>query len=56
VRGNFAIGLFFDSGTLDKLKFCYQPLANIFNLAGIDFSRSANGPRRKPFSGNAGAS
>ena len=44
-----------DSRTFDKLKFCYQPLTNFFNLAGIDFSSGADGPRRKPLSGNAGA-
>jgi len=50
------LGLFFDSGTLDELKFCYEPLTNIFNLAVINFRRGANGPRRKPLSGDTGAS
>jgi len=34
------------SGTLDELKFCYEALTNIFNLAVINFRRGANGPRR----------
>ena len=39
VRGNFAIGLLFDSGTCDELKFCYEPLTNIFNLGADQRTR-----------------
>src|SRR5262245_4323151 len=54
--GHLAVALFLDSGTFDELKFCYEPLANLFRFAGVDFCCRANGPCGKPLSGDTGAS
>src|SRR5262249_3105531 len=46
----------FELGTFDELKSRNEPLTNTLNLARIDLRRSANGPCRKPLTGDTGAS